>query len=159
MTKERLSSMADIIPRIGFIKDHPDAQLPTANNVDPLTGDTGYDLYCTESGYIQPKSSKVIDVGLTVAYIEPGYWFQIMPRSGLGFKRCIQPHLGVIDNQYRGNLAVKLYNFNEHAPVSISKGDRIAQIVVHQLNQVSMQFAEEVNETNRGNQGLGSSGK
>ena len=147
-----------IIPRIGFVKEHPDAQLPVANNIDPLTGDTGYDLYCIESSYIQPKTSSVIDVGLTVAYIEPGYWFQIMPRSGLGFKKGIQPHLGVIDNQYRGNLAVKLYNFSNN-PVTINKGDRIAQMVVHQLNQVHMQFIDEVSETNRGNKGLGSSGQ
>ena len=81
-----------------------------------------------------------------------------MPRCGLGFKKGIQPHLGVIDNQYRGNLAVKLYNFSNN-PVTINKGDRIAQMVVHQLNQVHMQFVDEVSETNRGNKGLGSSGQ
>ena len=151
--------MANIIPRIGFVKEHELAQLPTANNIDPLTGDTGYDLYAIEEAYICPGTSAVVDVGLKVAYIEPGYWFQIMPRSGLGFKMGIQPHLGVIDNQYRGNLAIKLYNLNPSKPVKIEIGDRIAQMVVHQLNQVDMQFVDEVSTTNRGDKGLGSSGK
>jgi len=151
--------MDSITPRIGFIKEHPDAKLPECNQKDAMTGDTGYDLYCIESSYIQPKTSAVVDVGLKVAYIEPGYWFQIMPRSGLGFKKGIQPHLGVIDNQYRGSLAVKLYNFSAVNPVSINKGDRIAQIVIHQLNQVVMQFVDNVSETARGSSGLGSSGK
>ena len=151
--------MANIVPRIGFVKEHALAQLPTANNVDPLTGDTGYDLYSIEDAYICPGTSAVVDVGLKVAYIEPGYWFQIMPRSGLGFKKGIQPHLGVIDNQYRGNLAIKLYNLNPSRPVKIETGDRIAQMVIHQLNQVNMQFVDEVSKTDRGDKGLGSSGQ
>ena len=149
--------MGNVIPQIGFVKNHQDAKLPSCNHTDAMTGDTGYDLYCTESSYIQPKTSSVIDVGLTVGYIEPGYWFQIQPRSGLGFKKGIQPHLGVIDNQYRGSLAVKLYNFSNN-PVAINKGDRIAQIVVHRLNHVEMQFVDNVSETTRGSSGLGSSG-
>ena len=150
--------MGNSIPRIGIIKDHPDAQLPTANNINPLTGDTGYDLYSVESTYIPAGESRVIDVGLTVAYIEPGYWFQIMPRSGLGFVKGLQPHLGVIDNQYRGNLAVKLYNFSDK-PVSLNKGDRIAQLVIHKLHQVNFQCVEEISKTTRGSKGLGSSGR
>jgi dUTP pyrophosphatase len=149
--------MANSLPQIGFVKNHEAAMLPSCNQPDAKTGDTGYDLYCVESSYIQPKTSSVIDVGLTVGYIEPGYWFQIMPRSGLGFKRGIQPHLGVIDNQYRGSLAVKLYNFSDN-PVSINKGDRIAQIVIHQLHQAKMQFVDNISETTRGSCGLGSSG-
>ena len=150
--------MDNPLPKMGLIKDHPEAQLPTNNNVNSLTGDTGYDLYSIESSYILPGKSKVIDVGLTVAYIEPGYWFQIMPRSGLGFVKGLQPHLGVIDNQYRGNLAVKLYNFSDK-PATLNKGDRIAQMVVHKLNQVNFQWEDDVSKTSRGNKGLGSSGR
>ena len=150
--------MDSSIPRIGVIKDHPDAQLPTSNNNDALIGDTGYDLYSVEGCYIPPGESKCIDIGLTVAYIEPGYWFQIMPRSGLGFVKGLQPHLGVIDNQYRGNLAVKLYNFSDK-PVALNKGDRIAQLVIHKLHQVDFQFVDTVSQTDRGSKGLGSSGR
>jgi dUTP pyrophosphatase len=146
------------MPDIRLVKSHQDAQLPVVNNDDLLTGDTGYDVYSVESAYIQPHESRVVNVGLTVAYIEPGYWLQIMPRSGLGFKKGLQPHLGVIDNQYRGDLAIKLYNFSDK-PATLSKGDRIAQLVAHQLNQAYFTFTDEVQETSRGSQGFGSSGK
>lgn len=62
-----------------------------------------------------------------------------------------------VHNCYRGNLAVKLYNFGE-VPLTIAKGDRIAQIVIHKLNQVEFQFVDQISETERGNKGLGSSG-
>lgn len=149
--------MAKITPQINLVKTHPDAKLPEANVKDFLTGDTGYDLYSVESSYIQPKASAVIDVGLTLGYIEPGYWLQILPRSGLGFKKGLQPHLGVIDNQYRGDLAVKVYNFSSN-PVTLNKGDRIAQLVIHQLNQVEFKFVDEIADTTRGDSGFGSSG-
>ena len=154
---ERQLSMDNIIPQIKLVKTHPDAKLPVANVKDPLTGDTGYDLYSVEGAYIQPKSSTVVNVGLTLGYIEPGYWLQILPRSGLGFKKGLQPHLGVIDNQYRGDLAVKIYNLSNN-PVELKKGDRIAQLVIHQLNQVEFSFVDEVEETTRGAKGFGSSG-
>jgi dUTP pyrophosphatase len=150
--------MDNIIPNIKLVKSHPDAQLPTANNNTSLTGDTGYDLYSVEGCYIPPGESKCIEVGLTLAFVEPGYWIQIMPRSGLGFSKGLQPHLGVIDNQYRGNLAVKLYNFSDE-PAALSKGDRIAQIIIHRLHQADFEFVDKVSETSRGSKGLGSSGR
>lgn len=153
-----LLSMASITPEIKLVKTHPDAQLPVANVKDPLTGDTGYDLYSVESTDIQPGGSDIVNVGLTLGYIEPGYWLQILPRSGLGFKKGLQPHLGVIDNQYRGDLSVKIYNFSDKV-VSLDKGDRIAQLVIHQLNQVEFSFIDEVEQTSRGAKGFGSSGK
>ena len=99
-------------PYIKFKKTHPDAVLPAASNTDPGTGDSGYDLVAVESMWVEPKDSQVIPVGLTLADITPGYWFRIEPRSGLGFKHGIQPHLGVIDNGYRGDMGVKVYNFS-----------------------------------------------
>lgn len=153
-----LLSMANITPEIKLVKTHPDARLPEANVKDPLTGDTGYDLYSVEYVRIQPGGSAVVNVGLTLGYIEPGYWLQILPRSGLGFKKGLQPHLGVIDNQYRGDLSVKIYNFS-NKPVALDRGDRIAQLVVHQLNQVEFSFIDEVEETTRGAKGFGSSGR
>ena len=144
--------------KIRFVRTHLDAQLPAANNISLLTGDTGYDLYCIEGAYIPRGGSRTIAVGLTVAYIEPGYWLQIMPRSGLGFKKGLQPHLGVIDNQYRGDLAVKLYNFSDN-PASIKKGDRIAQLVIHKLNQGNFELVDDISSTDRGDRGFGSSGR
>ena len=99
-----------------------------------------------------------VPVGLTLAYIEKGFWFRIEPRSGLGFKHDIQPHLGIIDNGYRGDLGVKLYNFGNE-PYFVKKGDRIAQFVVYPLIQPQCDWADEIVQSDRGTDGLGSSGK
>lgn len=143
---------------IKFKKTHSDAVLPVANNKETGTGDTGYDLIAVDDVNIPEYGSAVVPVGLTLADITPGYWIRIEPRSGLGFKHNIQPHLGVIDNGYRGDLGVKLYNFGEFDYL-VKKGDRIAQLVVYPLIQPSMSFSDEVTDTNRGSSGFGSSGK
>lgn len=142
---------------IKFLKTHDLAQLPKANHSEPLTGDTGYDLYAVEDTIIPACNSAVVEVGLTVGYIDPGYWFRIEPRSGLGFKHSIQPHLGVIDNGYRGDLGVKLYNLCGHDH-EVKAGDRIAQMVVYQLLQPTMEWTDTIEETDRGDDGFGSSG-
>lgn len=143
---------------VKFKKTHPDAMLPGANNSEPGTGDTGYDLTAVEDCFIPASGSVVVPVGLTLADITPGYWIRIEPRSGLGFKHNIQPHLGVIDNGYRGDLGVKLYNFSDSGNgYNIKKGDRIAQLVIYPLLQPEMSFTEEIVDTARGDKGFGSS--
>tara|TARA_E500000318_G_C3569248_1_gene217096 strand:- start:1451 stop:1936 length:486 start_codon:yes stop_codon:yes gene_type:complete len=141
---------------VRFLKTHDDAVLPKVNNQAFGTGDSGYDIFSVEEVVVPARGSVVAPVGVTVADISPGYWFRIEPRSGLGFKHNIQPHLGVIDNQYRGDLGVKLYNFSD-VDVSIEKGKAIAQFVVYPLVQVSVDWSTEVTETARGNNGFGSS--
>lgn len=141
-------------------KTHPDAVLPAANNKELALGDTGYDLVAVEDVLIPSKSSEIVPVGLTLADISPGYWLRIEPRSGLGFKHSIQPHLGVIDNGYRGDLGVKLYNFRSDDNVDgylVKKGDKIAQLVVYPLIQPLFTFSDEISETSRGDNGFGSS--
>ena len=141
-------------------KTHPDAVLPVANNNQLAVGDTGYDLVAVEDTFIPRGSSEVVPVGLTLADITPGYWVRIEPRSGLGFKHSIQPHLGVIDNGYRGDLGVKLYNFNSDHRLDghqVKKGDKIAQLVVYPLIQPEFTFSDEITETTRGDKGFGSS--
>ena len=142
---------------VKFKKTHPDSVLPQANNNQLATGDTGYDLIAVEDVKISCGKSEVVPVGLTLADISPGYWIRIEPRSGLGFKHSIQPHLGVIDNGYRGDLSVKLYNFHDKLDYMVSKGDKIAQLVVYPLIQPTFTFTDEVTETIRGENGFGSS--
>jgi dUTP pyrophosphatase len=142
--------------RIKLIKTHEDAVLPAANNNEIGTGDTGFDLVAVEDRYVDSRGSSVVPVGLTLADITPGYWIRIEPRSGLGFKHNIQPHLGVIDNGYRGDLGVKLYNFGDEG-YHVSKGDKIAQLVVYELIQPVFEFVDQVTDTSRGDKGFGSS--
>ena len=141
-------------------KTHPDAVLPTANNKELAVGDSGYDLVAVEDTFIPRGSSDIVPVGLTLADITPGYWIRIEPRSGLGFKHSIQPHLGVIDNGYRGDLGVKLYNFSSDPEIDgyqVKKGDKIAQLIVYPLIQPQFSFSDQVSETSRGDKGFGSS--
>ena len=144
-------------PTLKFKKTHEDAVLPQANNCDTGTGDSGYDLTAVENVVIPKQGCNVVPVGLKLADITPGYWFRIEPRSGLGFKHSIQPHLGVIDNGYRGDLGVKLYNFDKNKEHRVKKGDKIAQFVVYPLIQPQMSFTDEVSTSARGEKGFGSS--
>jgi len=143
---------------VKFKKLHPDAQLPKYARVDPTTGDAGADMYAVEDATIPAKGSALVETGIQVADMEPGYYFRIYPRSGLGFKFGLQPHLGTIDTQYRGTLAVKIYNFSD-TDYTLKKGDRFAQIVFHKLYQPSFEWSDVVTETNRGASGFGASGK
>lgn len=142
---------------IKFVKTHPNAVLPKYNHADPYVGDSGLDVTAVDDVVIQPKSFAVVPVGLKLAYITPGYWFRVEGRSGLGFKKHIFPHFGIIDNPYRGDMGVKLYNFGNETQY-IKQGDKIAQLIVYPLIQANASFTEEVSETKRGEKGFGSSG-
>ena len=117
---------------IKFKKTHVDAKLPTKNYSNSLTGDAGFDLFAIESIQIPAQGSRVVPIGLKLAGITPGYWFRIEPRSGLGFKKSLQPHLGIIDNSYRGDLGIKVYNFSDTSQV-VEKGTGEAQMIVYPM--------------------------
>lgn len=142
---------------IKFIKTDTNARLPTCNNPTPETGDSGYDIYACEDCIVPPKSSEIVPTGITVGFITPGYWFRIEGRSGLGFKYGIAPHNGIIDNGYRGDLGVKLYNHGSQ-PYYVKAGDRIAQLIVYPLLQPVISWTEQIERTERGEKGFGSSG-
>jgi len=139
---------------IKFLKTHPDAVLPKKAH----DTDTGYDLTAVEDMLIPSNGFNVVPVGITVAFISPGIWFRIEARSGLGFKHSIFPHFGVIDNSYRGDLGVKLYNFGGH-DYWVKKGDRIAQIVIYPLLDHPVTWTTKIRETDRGENGFGSTDK
>lgn len=144
--------------QIKFLKTDSNARLPTCNNSEALVGDSGYDIYACEDCIVPPKGSEIIPTGITVAFVTPGYWFRIEGRSGLGFKHGISPHNGIIDNGYRGDLGVKLYNHGNQ-PYFVKSGDRIAQMIVYPLIQPEITWANEIEQTDRGDKGFGSSGE
>lgn len=143
---------------IKFVKTHEKAVLPKYNHSDPYTGDSGLDVTAVEDAIIPYSGSAVVPVGLKLAYVTPGYWFRVEGRSGLGFKHSIAPHFGIIDNPYRGDMGIKLYNFGK-ADYTVKAGDKIAQLIIYPLIQANIHWADEVSETNRGEKGFGSSGK
>ena len=139
--------------QLTFKRTNPDAKLPTKNNVN----DTGFDVYCVEDKLIPARGSAVVDVGLDFAYITPGFWVKVEGRSGLGFKHGIMPHPGIIDEGYRGNAGIKLYNLTD-VDYNVIKGERIAQFVVYRNYTTIVEEGETV-ESDRGASGFGSSGK
>lgn len=152
---DNFSKILDDYYSLSFIKTHEDAQLPVKNNAS----DTGYDVFCVEDKLIPARGSAVVGVGLKFAHIPKLYWIKVESRSGLSFKHGILPHPGVIDCGYRGDAGIKLYNLTDK-DYQVKKGDRIAQFVLYPvINARKVTFAEQAAESDRGENGFGSSGK
>ena len=141
------------MPVLKFEKTHESAKLPTKNH----ESDTGYDVYSIEDKTVPARSSAVVGVGLKFADIPEGYWIKVESRSGLGFKHGITAHPGIIDNGYRGDAGIKLYNLTD-TEYQIKAGDRIAQFVVYMNIGMQVEWGA-VQDSARGEKGFGSSGK
>jgi dUTP pyrophosphatase len=142
---------------VKFLKTHPDAVLPERNHKDPFTGDSGYDITAVENTVIPAKDAAVVPVGLKLAYLPPSVWIRIESRSGLQFKHGLQAFNGIIDNQYRGDMGIRVLNHSDK-DYTVKKGDRVAQLVLYPLIALETGWADEVHETERGEKGFGSSG-
>lgn len=108
---------------------------------------------------LAPLERKIIGTGLKIALPE-GYEAQVRPRSGLAAKHGITVlnAPGTIDADYRGEIGVILVNVSNDS-FTIQPGERIAQLVVAQYTQVSWQPTTNLEETDRGEGGFGSTGK
>lgn len=123
-------------------------------------GSSGMDIRAniTEPLVLQPLSRDLVPTGLFVE-IPLGYEIQIRPRSGLAIKQgitCLNTP-GTIDADYRGEIKVILINLSNE-PQTIHPADRIAQMVVQKVEQVQWVQVEELNESERGIGGFGSTG-
>mgnify|MGYP003896388089 FL=1 len=124
-------------------------------------GSAGMDLcaHIHESVVLEPLERKLIPTGLFIE-LPTGYEAQIRPRSGLALKQgitCLNSP-GTIDADYRGEIGVILINLSNQLQV-IKTGDRIAQMVVAPVIQISWEPATALTSTNRGAGGFGSTGK
>ena len=108
---------------------------------------------------LKPMARALIPTGLYMQ-LPHGYECQIRPRSGLAIKQglSIVNTPGLIDAHYRGELKVILINLDPTNDIHINKGDRIAQLVIQEVPTVNLVEVEELDETDRGNGGFGSSG-
>lgn len=107
---------------------------------------------------LNPLDRALVKTGLFIALPE-GYEAQVRPRSGLAYKNGISVlnAPGTIDADYRGEIGVILVNLS-NAPFIISDGERIAQMVVAKCEQAEFIEVAELNETERGEGGFGSTG-
>lgn len=119
--------------------------------------DAGYDLYAAQGKYIAPKSSGVIDTGVHIE-IPAGYFGLVAGRSGLNFKEGLIVPQGTIDSGYIGSINVKLYNMTGDSK-TINRGERIAQIIFLKCESPEFEQVDSLEETERGKDGFGSTGK
>jgi dUTP pyrophosphatase len=121
-------------------------------------GAAGMDVLSAEDVTIAPGGRHAVATGLAVA-IPPGFEMQVRPRSGLALRHGISvPNTpGTIDSDYRGELKIILINHGDDEFV-ISRGERIAQLVIAPVIQAVWHTVETLDETPRGSGGFGSTG-
>lgn len=122
------------------------------------SGAAGMDVVSAEDVTIAPGACHAVATGLAVA-IPDGYEIQVRPRSGLALKhRITVPNTpGTIDSDYRGELKVILINLGSE-PFAIARGDRVAQLVLAPVLQAAWDEVIELDATERGEGGFGSTG-
>lgn len=122
------------------------------------TYDAGMDLCSREDAMILPFGGhKVFDTGVHVQVPE-SFMGEVRPRSGLMFNHRVVAGIGTVDPDYRGSVRVILFNFGDKA-YEVKKGDRIAQLVVTPCALLQAEVTEELDKTERGCGGFGSTGR
>ena len=141
----------------------PGAKMPTRAHED----DAGYDLYARETQIVPAKESAVFDTGVHIE-LPKVYLFVwdglqefktvgfLKSKSGLNIKHGITSE-GVIDMGYTGSIKVKLFNHSGH-DYKVNAGDKISQLVILPILTPELELVDSLKETDRGNNGFGSSG-
>lgn len=119
--------------------------------------DAGWDIQSKESFTMFARERRLVSTGVSVA-IPEGYAGLLWSRSGMSYNLGIQVGAGLIDSSYRGEVGVLLYNLS-NSPVDIKAGERIAQLVIVPICLTEMVQVDELDETERGDGGFGSTGK
>jgi dUTP pyrophosphatase len=121
--------------------------------------DAGLDLHAASRVVIAPGARAVVPTGLAIA-IPPGYAGLVLPRSGLALRHgvTVLNAPGLIDAGYRGEVQVLLINHDPAVAVTLERGERIAQLVVHAVASVELVEVEELSASERGAGGFGSTG-
>ena len=124
-------------------------------------GSAAMDLHaCLDGPVVIPAGGRsVIPTGIAIALPSPDYVALVFARSGLGIKHGVAPAncVGVIDSDYRGEVMVGLQNSGS-SDFTVQPGDRIAQLMVTPVVQATIQMVDELDETQRGAGGFGSTG-
>lgn len=121
-------------------------------------GDAGADLRCTDDFELQPGQRRLVGTGVKIA-LPAGYVGLVHPRSGLASKHGISivNAPGTIDAGYRGEILVNLINLSDQV-FKVSRGDRIAQLLIQKFENPKFILVTELPGTDRGEAGIGSTG-
>jgi dUTP pyrophosphatase len=133
-----------------------DGELPLPAYAKP--GDAGLDLRASELARLEPGERRLVSTGLAVA-LPGGHAGFVLPRSGLAMQKgvTVLNAPGLIDSGYRGELKVLLINHGIE-PVTIARGERIAQLVIQRVASATLVEVERLPESVRGTGGFGSTG-
>jgi dUTP pyrophosphatase len=145
------------VTRVRVLRLAHNADLPLPSR--QTAGSAGFDLASAEPDFVlAPGERRLVATGL-VLEIPPGMEGQVRPRSGLALRHGLTlPNApGTIDSDYRGELKVILHNGGA-APVTIARGDRIAQLVFARYEVPELLDASELEESTRSTGGFGSTG-
>ncbi|GAB1599543.1 deoxyuridine 5'-triphosphate nucleotidohydrolase, mitochondrial-like [Argonauta hians] len=139
-------------PVLKFAKLTPNAFVPTRGSAEAA----GYDLYSAYDYTVPSKGKLLAKTDLQIALPHDCYG-RVAPRSGLALKNFIDVGAGVIDQDYRGNVGVLLFNFSD-GEFEVKKGDRIAQLLLERIYIADLEECETLDKTERGAGGFGSTG-
>ena len=134
-----------------------DPELPAPAYAKP--GDAGADLRSRIDFELEPGERALVPTGVAIALPE-GYVGLVHPRSGLATKNgiTIVNAPGTVDSGYRGELMVTLLNTDKTKSFHVQRGDRIAQLVIQKYEHATFTVVDELDQTERGSSGFGSSG-
>jgi dUTP pyrophosphatase len=144
------------MPEIRIVRLAHGEGLPLPARATP--GSAGFDLASAEDGELAPMERRLFATGFAIA-IPHGYEVQLRPRSGLALRQGLTlPNTpATIDSDYRGELKVALVNLGAE-PVRITRGMRIAQLLVAKVEPAAFLEVESLPPTGRGEGGFGSTG-
>jgi dUTP pyrophosphatase len=147
------AALTDVV--IPIRKLDPDLPLPAYSH----PGDAGADLVAAEDAELAPGARAAVRTGVAMA-IPDGYVGLVHPRSGLAARLgvTVLNAPGTVDAGYRGEILVILVNLDPVNTVKISRGDRIAQLVVQRVERAEFQVVDSLDDTARGAGGHGSTG-
>ncbi|XP_035273402.1 deoxyuridine 5'-triphosphate nucleotidohydrolase-like isoform X1 [Anguilla anguilla] len=136
-----------------FAKLTENATVPTKGSAKSA----GYDLYSAYDYSVAPMDKVVVKTDIQIA-VPTGCYGRVAPRSGLAAKYFIDVGAGVVDEDYRGNVGVVLFNFSKET-FEVKKGDRVAQLICEKICYPELEEHKTLDETVRGAGGFGSTGK
>ncbi|GGS50705.1 MULTISPECIES: dUTP diphosphatase [Actinokineospora] len=145
------------MPSVEVLLTRLDPGVPLPGYARP--GDAGADLVTTSDVVIGPGERVLVGTGIAIA-LPDGYAGFVHPRSGLAARTglSVVNTPGTIDSGYRGEIKVCLVNHDPRAPISLRRGDRIAQLVVQRVEHAVFREVPALTETERGAGGYGSTG-
>jgi len=117
----------------------------------------GWDLYASQECVVPARGKALVSTDIAIA-VPVGYYGRVAPRSGMAWKKHTDIGAGVIDADYRGPIGVVMFNHADE-DLQIEPGDRVAQLIIEQISTAPLIEVKNLDDTVRGEDGYGSTGR